>query len=272
MSLDSSAYDTQFDFVLPPQMAQAAVEEAVKKDKLSTQNILVGGFLCTPFLAYGATLSALLVTQGWPSVAAGLFFPVGYVMLAMLGLEMATGSFSIMPIGAFAGRIRLYRVLHNWCWTFLGNLIGGIFFAWLLFFALTKGGSLTPEGVLTTLSHLAEKKVSYQHYGASGWLAAVAMGVLCNWLVSLAPILGKASRSVPGKVLLIWLPIATFFAIGFEHSVVNMFVFPVALFCGAPISVGDWWLWNQIPVTLGNILGALIFNASLWYFMHRVKI
>jgi formate transporter len=252
-------------------MAREVVEDAVKKDGLATVHILLRGFLCTPFLAYGTALSALLVTQGWPSAAAGLLFPVGYVMMAILGLEMATGSFAVMPIGAYAGRVRIAGIARNWLWTFLGNLAGGIFFAALLWFALTRSGALAPGGVLTTLSHIAEKKVAYAQFGPAGWFAAVAMGILCNWLVSLAPIIAKAARSVSGKVLLIWLPIATFFALGFEHSVVNMFVFPVALFCGAPISVGDWWWWNQIPVTLGNIVGAVLFNATLWYSTHRIR-
>jgi len=70
------------------------------------------------------------------------------------------------------------------------------------------------------------------------------------------------------KIILIWLPLATFFSIGFEHAIVNMFVFPLALMSGADFSISDWWLWNQIPVTLGNILGAVIFNSTLWYKSH----
>lgn len=259
------------DAVSPDQMGRDIVEDAVKKDKFTASQLLVRGFLCTPFLAYATALSALLVTQGWPSAAAGLIFPVGYVMLATLGLEMATGSFSVMPIGMFAGRIRAMRVVRNWSWTLFGNLVGGIFFAWLLWFSLTKGGSTAPSGVLTTLAHLAEKKAAYAHFGAIGWLSAVGMGVLCNWLVSLGPVFAKAARSVPGKVVLIWLPISTFFALGFEHTVVNMFVFPLGILSGAQVTLFDWWVWNQIPVTIGNILGALIFNATLWYNTHRER-
>jgi len=260
---------TIIDSVSPAQIGREIVEDAVKKDKISVFHLLLRGFLCTPFLAYATALSALLVTQGWPTAAAGLIFPVGYIMLATLGLEMATGSFSVMPIGMYAGRIKPRRVLRNWVCTLLGNLLGGIFFAWLFWFSLTKGGTTAPSGVLITLAHLAEKKASYVEFGYIGWLAAVGMGVLCNWLVSLAPIMAKASRSVSGKVMLIWLPLATFFALGFEHTVVNMFVFPVGILSGANVSIYDWWIWNQIPVTIGNIIGALFFNATLWYCTHR---
>lgn len=256
------------DQVLPLQMGHDLVEDAVKKSKFSVTQILTRGFLCTPFLAYATALSALLVSQGWPTAAAGLVFPVGYIMLAMLGLEMATGSFSVMPMAMLAGRIKLLAVLRNWSWTFVANLGGGIFFAWLLWFSLTKGGAADSPSVLVTLAHLAEKKASYMNYGMNGWFAAIGMGVLCNWLVSLGPVFAKASRSVPGKVMLIWLPIATFFALGFEHAVVNMFVFPVGILAGAEVTISQWWLWNQIPVTIGNILGAVLFNSVLWYRTH----
>ncbi|TYP86385.1 MULTISPECIES: formate/nitrite transporter family protein [Nitrosomonas] len=256
------------DSVPPVQMGRDLVEDAVKKSKFNVSQILVRGFLCTPFLAYATALSALLVAQGWPTAAAGLLFPVGYIMLAMLGLEMATGSFSVMPMALLAGKIKLPSVIRNWTWTFLANLAGGIFFAWLLWFALTKGGAGEIPPVLTTLAHLAEKKASYSGYGLTGWFAAIGMGVLCNWLVSLGPVFSKASRSVSGKVMLIWLPIATFFALGFEHAVVNMFVFPVGILSGADVTVSQWWLWNQIPVTIGNIIGAVIFNSLLWYRTH----
>jgi formate/nitrite transporter len=256
------------DHVLPVQMGRDLVEDASKKDDLSPRQLLIRSFLCTPFLAYAAALCALLITQGWSSAAAGLLFPVGYVMLAVLGLEMVTGSFSVLPIGMLAGRFGPWRVLRNWGLTFGGNLAGGAFFAWLLWFSLTKGGSAEAPPLLDTLRQLAEKKLSYHHYGFRGWLGAVGMGVLCNWLVSIAPVLAKASRGVPGKVLLMWLPIATFFALGFEHSVVNMFVFPIGMLSGAKITILDWWLWNQIPVTLGNVVGAVAFNAALWYRTH----
>lgn len=259
------------DAVSPAQMGRDLAEDAAKKDKFPISHILIRGFLCTPFLAYGAVLSFLLATQGWSSAAAGLLFPVGYVMLSALGLEMATGSFSVMPIGMYAGRVKAWGVARNWTWTLLGNLIGGLFFAWLLWFSLTKGGIIEPSGVLITLAHVAEKKASYVNYGVIGWLAAVGMGVLCNWLVSLGPIFAKAARSVPGKVMLIWLPIGTFFALGFEHTVVNMFIFPIGILSGADVTLYEWWVWNQIPVTIGNILGALVFNATLWYYTHSIS-
>ena len=257
------------DQILPPLMLKELVADAVKKDKFTVTRTLLSGFLCTPFLAYAVALSVSLVVAGWSLAAAGLIFPVGFVMMVFLGLEMATGSFSVMPMGVFAGLVKWSGLARNWIFTLIGNLIGGIFFAFLLWFALTKGASIEPSGILVKLAKIAEAKASYENFGINGWFAAVGMGILCNWLVSLGPIFAKASRSVPGKIMLMWLPIATFFALGFEHAIVNMFVFPIGMLSGADVTIGQWWMWNQIPVTLGNILGAMIFNSSLWYFIHK---
>jgi len=257
------------DQILPPVMLKELVADAVKKDKFTVTRTLLSGFLCTPFLAYAVALSVSLVIAGWPLAAAGLIFPVGFVMMVFLGLEMATGSFSVMPMGVFAGLVKWSGLARNWTWTLVGNLAGGIFFAFLLWFALTKGASIEPSGILVKLARIAEAKASYENFGINGWMAAVGMGILCNWLVSLGPVFAKASRSVPGKIMLMWLPIATFFALGFEHAIVNMFVFPIGILSGADVTIGQWWMWNQIPVTLGNILGALIFNSCLWYSIHK---
>ncbi len=257
------------DQILPPLMLKEIVADAVKKDKFTVSRTLLSGFLCTPFLAYAVALSVSLVLAGWSLAAAGLIFPVGFVMMVFLGLEMATGSFSVMPMGVFAGLVKWSGLIRNWTWTLVGNLAGGIFFAFLLWFALTKGASIEPSGILVKLARIAEAKASYENFGINGWMAAVGMGILCNWLVSLGPVFAKASRSVPGKIMLMWLPIATFFALGFEHAIVNMFVFPIGILSGADVTIGQWWMWNQIPVTLGNILGALIFNSCLWYSIHK---
>jgi formate/nitrite transporter FocA (FNT family) len=90
--------------------------------------------------------------------------------------------------------------------------------------------------------------------------------LLCNWMVTIGTVLAFVSRSTAGKIFAMWLPITTFFALGFEHSVVNMFVIPAGMMLGAPVSTAQWWFWNQIPVTIGNILsGAVLTGAALWY-------
>lgn len=101
--------------------------------------------------------------------------------------------------------------------------------------------------------------------GLHGWETAFIKGVLCNWMVTLGAVLAMVSRSTIGKVVAMWLPIMTFFAHGYEHSIVNMFLIPTGMLFGAQVSVGQWWLWNQIPVTLGNLVsGALLTGLALY--------
>jgi formate/nitrite transporter FocA (FNT family) len=91
-------------------------------------------------------------------------------------------------------------------------------------------------------------------------------------VVTVGTVLAFASRSTVGKITAMWLPIMIFFAHGYEHSVVNMFVIPAGILLGASVGLGDWWLWNQIPVTLGNILGGALFTGvSLWYTFGRAE-
>jgi formate/nitrite transporter len=255
----------------PAEMGVALAVDAAQKAKFGTIHLMIRGFLCTPFLAYGATVVFAMVTAGIPLGAAGLVFPAGYTCLSFLGLEMATGSFATMAIGMYAGSVTPYELARNWTLTLAGNLLGGIFFAWLLWFSFTQGGTIAPTPLLTTIAKIAEKKVSYSEFGVNGWLAAVGMGVLCNWLVSLGSVMSKSTRSTVGRLLLMWIPIAMFFALGFEHTVVNMWLIPTGILSGAHVSLYDWWVWNQIPVTIGNILGAMVMNGTLWYYTHTLQ-
>jgi formate transporter len=118
-------------------------------------------------------------------------------------------------------------------------------------------------GALAELFRQAAQKktLGYMAIGMSGWTTAVVKGLLCNWMVTLGTVLALSSRSTTGKVVSMWLPITTFFALGYEHSIVNMFVIPTSMMLGAPVSVARWLLWNQVPVTLGNMLSGFAFTA-----------
>jgi formate/nitrite transporter FocA (FNT family) len=84
-------------------------------------------------------------------------------------------------------------------------------------------------------------------------------GVLCNWMVSTAVVGAMMSNSVSGKVIVMWMPIMLFFYMGFEHSVVNMFLFPSGLMLGGDFSIMDYFIWNEIPTVVGNLVGGLAF-------------
>jgi len=90
-------------------------------------------------------------------------------------------------------------------------------------------------------------------------------------MVTLGAVLALASRSTIGKIAAMWLPIMTFFAHGYEHSIVNMYIVPAGMMLGAPVSLKSWWVWNQIPVTLGNIFSGALFTGLALYFTYMAK-
>ena len=141
-----------------------------------------------------------------------------------------------------------------------------MFYGLLFYLALTNFGSSDGGALADQVRQIAQKKtLAYMALGASGWAAALVKGILCNWMVTVGTVLALASRSTVGKIAAMWLPIMTFFAHGYVHSIVNMYLIPAGMMLGAPISWSQWWIWNQIPVTLGNILsGALLTGLALY--------
>jgi formate transporter len=255
------------DYVAPQELIQAGLSAAEKKATLPVRDLLMRGFLAGAILSYATSLAFVVTSQGSAPILGAILFPVGFVMLVLLGLELATGNFAILPAGWAAGRVSLKNMLRNWSLVYAGNLGGSLFYDLLFYLAVTNvstGGS----GTLGELFKAAAQKktLAYMALGARGWETAFVKGVLCNWMVTLGAVLAFASRSTAGKIAAMWLPILTFFAQGYEHSIVNMFVIPTGVFFGAPISIRQWWFWNQIPVTLGNILsGALLTGLALYF-------
>lgn len=258
------------DSVNPTEVIADAVDAAEKKARLPIRDLLIRSFLAGVFLGYATSLVMVILAQGLPPFVGAVAFPVGFVMLVLLGLELATGNFALLPQALAAGRVRVNELLRNWWWVYLGNLVGSVFYALLFYLAITNFGTNEGGSIGEQVRHLAEKKtLGYMAIGASGWYTALVKGILCNWMVTLGTMLAFVSRSTVGKIVAMWPPIMIFFAHGYEHSIVNMFVIPAAMLLGAPISMADWWLWNQIPVTIGNIIGGTVFTGLALYVTHR---
>lgn len=258
------------DYVPPAEVTAETLRAAAKKAGLPVRDLLVRSFLSGVFLGYATSLALLVVAQGLPPIFGALVFPVGFVILVLLGLELVTGNFALLPQGLVAGQIRWDGLVRNWGWVYLGNLAGSVFYAVLFYLAITNFGTGDGGALGEQLRQLGTKKtLAYMALGLNGWNTALVKGILCNWMVTLGTVLAFVSRSTVGKVIAMWLPILIFFAHGYEHSVVNMFVIPAAMLLEAPISVGTWWLWNQIPVTIGNIIGGAVFTGLALYVTHR---
>ena len=260
------------DYVNPVELVQEALRVAKKKAALSTCDLLLRGFLAGAFLAYATSLVMIVLSQGLPPIVGALLFPAGFVMLVLLGLELATGNFALLPAALAAGEVSLGKLLRNWGWVYLGNVLGSVFYAALFYLAVTNCGASAGGPLGDLLKQTAQRKtLAYMALGGSGWTTALVKGILCNWMVTIGAVLAMVSRSTVGKVVAMWLPIMTFFAHGYEHSIVNMFVIPAGMLFGAPVSVRQWWLWNQIPVTLGNIVSGALLTGLALYVTFRVK-
>jgi|HubBroStandDraft_6_1064221.scaffolds.fasta_scaffold91889_2 formate/nitrite transporter len=254
------------DYVSPKELLHEAVQLAKRKSELSRRDMLIRGILAGALLGYATSLAIIVTSQGLPPIVGAILFPVGFVMLVLLGLELVTGNFALLPAGVLAGKVRVTQLLRNWGWVYLGNLIGSVLYAALFYLAITNWRTGNGGAVAELLKQAAQKKtLAYVSLGASGWASAVVKAVLCNWMVTIGAVLALASRSTVGKIAAMWLPIMTFFALGFEHSVVNMFVIPSGMMLGAPISIGQGLFWNLLPVTIGNIVAGTLLTGMALY-------
>jgi formate/nitrite transporter len=188
----------------------------------------------------------------------------------LLGFELVTGSFATTTLAAVAGRKPWSQVITNLGWVFLANLAGSMFYGVLLYVTLTNTGSAAPTGIAAAIVKITEAKTTgYAAHGFAGLVTVFTKAILCNWMVCLGVVMGMTSQSTVGKIAAMWLPILTFFAQGFEHSVVNMFMIPTGMMLGANVSTADWWLWNQLPVTLGNLVGGMLFTGLFLYWTYQ---
>jgi formate/nitrite transporter len=252
------------DYVKPAAVAQAMVDAGKAKLGLAPRDLFIRGMLSGAILGVATSLAiTAAVTTGQPIVGA-LIFPVGLVSIVVLGLELLTGSFALLPLPFIEGRANLREVLINLSWVLLGNLVGSVLYGFLDAIALTNMWSIAPAGVAATIVKVAG-------FGAAGWTTALVKAILCNWMVCLAVVMAMSTTSTVGKIVTAWLPIFIFFAQGFEHTVVNMFIIPTGMMLGAKVTISGWIMWNLIPVTLGNFVGGFFFTGLAIYITHKPK-
>ncbi|MCW4386282.1 formate/nitrite transporter family protein [Salinibacterium sp. SYSU T00001] len=262
-------------YVKPADLVTAMIEAGESKVLLSTRDTLVRGAMGGAILALAAAFAiTVTVTTGNPLIGA-LLFPVGFIMLYLLGFDLLTGVFVLAPLAWLAKRpgITLGGVLRNWGLVFVGNFIGAFTVAVLMAIVVTFGFDTEPNEVGQAIGHIGEgRTVGYADHGAAGMLTLFVRGVLCNWMVSVGVAGAMIAKDVPGKALAMWMPIMLFFFMGFEHSIVNMFLFPSGLLLGGDFTIMDYLIWNEIPTVLGNLVGGLTFTALPLYLTHaRMK-
>ncbi|HEY1978905.1 MAG TPA: formate/nitrite transporter family protein [Xanthobacteraceae bacterium] len=260
------------DYVKPADVALAMLDSGKRKLALSPRDLLIRGMLSGAILGVATSLAFTGAVQTNVPLVGALIFPVGLIAIVLLGFELVTGSFALVPLPWLAGEASAGSVLVNWGWVFIGNLIGSVAYGALIAIALTNMGTIAPAGVALRIVQTAEAKtIGYAAIGFAGMVTVFVKAMLCNWMVCLAVVLAMTTNSTIGKIACAWMPVFIFFAQGFEHSVVNMFIIPTGMMMGAKVSVADWWLWNQIPVTLGNLVGGFTFTGLAIYMTYKPR-
>lgn len=258
-------------YLVPSEFVTKMVDAGESKIFMSTRDTVIRAFMAGAILALAAVFAVTVTVQtGFPIIGA-ILFPVGFCMLYLLGFDLLTGVFVLTPLALIDKRpgVTVGGILRNWGLVFLGNFLGALTVAVMMSIVFTYGFSTPPDKVGSVISHIGENRtLGYAQYGAAGMLTIFLRGVLCNWMVSTGVVGAMISTSVSGKVIAMWMPIMLFFGMTFEHSVVNMFLFPSAMLMGGNFSVMDYMIWNELPTVLGNLVGGLAFTGLTLYATH----
>ena len=258
-------------YVKPAELVGKMVDAGEAKAFMSTRDTVIRAFMAGAILALAAAFAVTVTVQTGNALVGALLFPVGFCLLYLLGFDLLTGVFTLVPLALIDKRpgVRLRTVLRNWSLVFAGNFAGARAVALMMGVIVTFGFSVEPNEVGQRLGEIGESRtVGYAQHGAAGMLTLFIRGVLCNWMVSTGVVAAMISTSVSGKVIGMWMPIIVFFYMGFEHSVVNMFLFPSGLMLGGDFSLGDYLIWNEIPTVIGNLVGGLSFVGLTMYATH----
>jgi formate/nitrite transporter len=273
------------DALLPAAMARKAEAVGATKATMPTVPLFTLAVLGGAFIAFGAGFATVATTDAAQAIGAGparvlggVVFSLGLVLVVVAGAELFTGN-TLLVMAWVARRLTARDVARNWAIVYVGNLVGAVATAWLVY---ASGQYQTGDGAIGRQAlDTATAKASLD-LGE-----ALARGVLANVLVCLAVWLCLSARTVTDKILAIVFPITAFVAGGFEHSVANMYFLPVGLLIkdGAPTSFWDdggatpaaygeldWSsavVDNLIPVTIGNIIGGAVLVGFVYAFVYR---
>ncbi|HWO10709.1 MAG TPA: formate/nitrite transporter family protein [Polyangiaceae bacterium] len=255
----------------PSEFVTKMVDAGQSKVLMSTRDTLIRGFMGGALLALGAVFAVTVSQQTGHPLIGALLFPVGFCTLYLHGYDLLTGVFVLSTLAWIDRRpgVSFRGVLRNWGLVFSGNFFGALTVAVMMGVVFTYGFSSEPSPVGKVIASIGEARtLGYKAHGAAGMLTLFTRGVLCNWMVSSGVVGAMVATTVGGRVLAMWMPITLFFGMAFEHSVVNMFLFPSALLMGGNFSVSDYLIWNELPTVVGNLIGGITFTGLTLYSTH----
>jgi formate/nitrite transporter len=276
----SAVSNSQVDAYGPAEIAARVRDVGVRKVHLDLPSMLALAVLAGAFIGLGACLSTLSVAgledaaYGVKRLVAGVTFSLGLILVVLAGAELFTGN--NLAVMAWASRlVSTGALLRSWCWVYVGNFAGAAVTALLVFLTapwITHGAAAE---VVAIKIALAKSQL--------GWVEAFFLGVMANALVCLAVWLCFGARTTTDKILAIVFPITAFVALGFEHSIANMYFLTMGLLMQtqpevvaasglaaealAPLSVGGM-LRNLVPVTLGNVVGGGALVGGMYWFIY----
>lgn len=254
------------------------IECAVKAGagKVATSSGQYGKFailsvLAGVYIAFGGILS-LTIGYGFPEITSGnpglqrllsgCMFPIGLILVVVLGAELFTGNNALLIPSYMAGKHTFGAVIKNWALVYIGNFAGAMAFTYLL---VHQCGLTATEPYHSAIIKIAEAKVSMT------WMTVFLKGIGANWCVCLAVWLALSGHSLIEKMAGCWLPVMAFVALGYEHSIANMFFIPAGMLEGADIGVIESINANFIPATLGNIAGGALLVGCAHAYLHLNK-
>lgn len=258
-------------YLEPSEFANKMVDAGESKIFMSTKDTLIRAIMAGAILGLAAMFAITVAFKTGSPLVGAMLFPVGFIMLYLMKFDLLTGVFMLVPLAILDKRpgATMNGLLRNWGLVFVGNLVGALTVAFMMSFILTYGFSLDPGALAHKVASIGEARtVGYQAQGVNGWFTVFIRGMLCNWMVSMGVVGAMISTSATGKVIAMWMPVMLFFFMGFEHSIVNMFLFPFSMIMGGDFTIMDYLLWNELPTALGNLVGGFLFVGLPLYYTH----
>lgn len=267
------------DAYTPKEIAARIERVAISKSTVDPLRVFSLAILAGAFIALGAVFFTIVtydnsgVAAGLMRLIGGLTFCLGLILVVVAGAELFTGN-NLIVMAYVDGKVTIKQLMQNWLIVYVGNFVGALGVLILIYFSGhwgIGGGEVGAKAIA-----IANSKVNLT------WTEAFTRGILCNILVCLAVWLCFAGRTVVDKVLAIVFPITAFVAMGFEHSVANMYFIPAGLVAKQQaevlslvssinidnLTVGHFLFNNLLPVTLGNIVGGSIFVGLFYWFIY----
>ncbi len=258
-------------YLEPTEFVTKMVDQGESKVFMSTKDTLIRAFMAGAILALAAAFAITVATKTGSPLVGAILFPVGFIMLYLMKFDLLTGVFTLVPLALLDKRpgVTVEQVLRNWGLVFVGNFGGAITVAFMMSFIFTYGYNTDGGAIAAKVATIGESRtLGYQAHGMGGWITIFIRGMLCNWMVSMGVVGAMISTSATGKMMAMWMPIMLFFFMGFEHSIVNMFLFPFSMILGGDFTIAEYIIWNELPTVLGNLVGGLLFVGLPLYYTH----